>query len=308
MFPVKSLAALAISQQLHRARDGGAAHGEPDARAAALEFQERIHRLTQQTEELEEDNRRKADRLSTLSAELESLDRNTSEYKQELERVKISLAALEEQTMEATVHLDHAYTQLTGTQVRLEHTERTLGFLKEVFQYVQQEHDAEDFPKLMVQWFCRHFDLGRCSLMLLDGGHETLSIAAQQGIDPGIADGIRVRVGQGVAGWVAHHRRPLLVRAREDDSPHTGLDSYNSDSFISVPLAYNNRLYGVMNLSNKRDGEPFEEVDLERALMAASLVGMVMGAREAGSESVEAINERIRAARSQSSAKLRMAA
>ncbi|TMQ68902.1 MAG: GAF domain-containing protein [Candidatus Eisenbacteria bacterium] len=197
----------------------------------------------------------------------------------------MSLAALEEQTVAATQHLNEAYTQLTDSQSRLEHLEKTMGFLKEVFQVLAQEHDPDDFPRTVVQWFCEHFELGRCSLMLLEGGDETLKIAAQQGIDPDVVDGIRVRVGQGVAGWVAHHKRPLFVRGKEEQAPHTGKDSYNSDSFISVPLTHNNRLFGVLNLSNKRDGEPFEEIDLDRAMMAGALVAMSLGSRDARSES-----------------------
>jgi len=297
IIPVKSIAALAIAQHLHHARhDGEPVTDERAARIAAAEFQDRIRRLTAQTQELEEDNRLKAEKLAALNSELENLDRNSTDYKRELERVKVSLAALEEQTAAAAQHLNDAYTQLTDSQTRMQQLEKTVGFMKEVFQVLAQEHDPNDFPRTVVQWFCEHFELGRCSLMLLEEDRDTLRIAAQQGIDPDVVDGIRVRVGQGVAGWVAHHKRPLFVRAKEEQAPHTGKDAYNSDSFISVPLTYNNRVFGVLNLSNKRDGEPFEEIDLDRALMAGSLVAMSLGSRDALSESVDDITERIRTA------------
>ncbi len=109
--------------------------------------------------------------------------------------------------------------------------------------------------------------------------------AAQCGMEPEIVDRIRVRIGQGVAGWVAHHRKPLFVRAKDQNAPHTGKDSYNSDSFISVPLVHANRVYGVLNLSNKRDGESFDELDLERAEFAANVLAMALGG---GLETAEA--------------------
>ena len=92
---------------------------------------------------------------------------------------------------------------------------RTVSFLKEVFQVLAQEHDREDFPATLVGWFCEHFGVDRCSLMLLDDSQETMRIAAQRGIAPEVAGGVRVRVGQGIAGWVAHNRKPLL-------RPHEG--------------------------------------------------------------------------------------
>jgi signal transduction protein with GAF and PtsI domain len=114
--------------------------------------------------------------------------------------------------------------------------------------------------------------------MLLDEARETLTIAAQRGIDPEVAARVKVRTGQGIAGWVAHNRKPLYIRVRADakDVAHTGQDAYNSDSFICVPLIYNNRLCGVMNLSNKKNGEPFEDYDLDRAQIAGSLMAVAL--------------------------------
>jgi len=280
VIPVKSVAALALAQQLHRAARGREL-AEADQPVATAEFQDRIRRLNQQTEELEEDNRVKAEKLVALSQEIELLDKNSSEYRQELERVKVALFALEEQTEAATQHLTDAYTQLTQAQYRLKGLDQTMGFMKDVFQVLSQEHDSQEFSHTMVTWFCQHFGVERCSLMLLDNSCETLQIAAQCGIDPSIVNRVKVRVGQGVAGWVAHNRKPLFVRVREDrGSPHTGQDVYNSDSFICVPLIYNNRVFGVLNLSNKRDGEPFDETDLDRALMAGAVLAMTLGGQE----------------------------
>jgi len=282
IIPVKSVAAMALSQHLHRVQRETQPGDDRNARTAAVEFQDRIRRLTVQSEELEEENRRKAEKVSALHRELENLGKNTNEYRHELERVKVSLAALEEQTVVATEHLNAAYTQLSEAQRRVGLHERTLGFLREVFQVLAEEHDPEEFPQMLVQWFCQHFELERCSLMLLDGNEETLRIAAHQGMDPSVVPAVRVRLGQGVAGWVAHHGKPLLVRGREaDETPHTGKDVYNSDSFISVPLVYNHRVYGVLNLSNKRDGEAFEAIDLERAQLASALAAVAFGARDA---------------------------
>ncbi|MBI1798423.1 MAG: GAF domain-containing protein [Candidatus Eisenbacteria bacterium] len=282
MIPVKSLAALALAQHLYRtARPAGITH-ERQTRAAAAEFQERIRQLSVQGEELREDNQLKARKLETLTGQIEQLDKNSGQYRQELERVKGTLFALEEQSAAATQHLSDAYSQLTATQQRLSATQHTVEFLKEVFRVLSEEHDQEDFARTMVSWFCEHFGIERCSLMRLDRAGETLEISAQRGIDVAVAAKVKVRIGQGIAGWVAHNRKPLFVRVREDAecvSP-TGQDAYNSDSFISVPLVHNNQLAGVLNLSNRADGEPFEDLDFDRALLAGSLLAMMLIGRE----------------------------
>jgi len=281
LIPIKSMAALALAQHLHRA---GSARPEDDTvLPGASDFQERIQRLNAQSEALQADNQSKAQQIEALAAEIEQLDKSSTQYKQELERVKRTLFALEEQSAAATQHLTDAYTELTSTRARATELQRTLGFMREVFQLVAQEHEASALPGTLVQWFCEHFHVERCSLMLLDPARETLSIGAQRGIDPAVANRVRVRVGQGIAGWVAHNRKPLFVRVREesDAPPHTDQDVYNSDSFVCVPLTYNNRVCGVLNLSNKRDGEAFDEFDLDRATMAGSVIAMTLGGQEA---------------------------
>ena len=164
----------------------------------------------------------------------------------------------------------------------MEELTRTVGFLKDVFQVLSQEHDGNDFAGTMVAWFSEHFGVERCSLMMLDNAKETLRITAHRGIDPSLASRVRVRVGQGIAGWVAHNRKPLFVRVRKDATAvqHTFQDAYNSDSFICVPMVHNNRLLGVLNLSNKHDGQPFDELDLDRAMLAGAVLAMTVGSQD----------------------------
>jgi signal transduction protein with GAF and PtsI domain len=134
----------------------------------------------------------------------------------------------------------------------------------------------------MVSWFCEHFGIERCSLMLLDRSQQTLQIAAQRGISPNVASKVRVRIGQGIAGWVAHNRKPLFVRVRGDAGQLKpgGHDAYNSDSFISVPLVHNNQLVGVLNLSNRSDSNPFDDLDFDRAVLAGALLAMMLSSEE----------------------------
>lgn len=291
LIPVKSMAALALAQHLYRAsRSQNGAPPAPQSTTepravppAAAEFHERLERLNAHTEELEADNKAKANKLAALAGEIELLDKSSTQYKQELERVKTTLFALEEQTSVATIHLSEAYSELNTTRGRMTELQRTVRFMKEVFQVLGQEHERDEFPATMVQWFCEHFHVDRCSLMLVDGAGQTLGIAAQRGIEPAVAERVKVRIGQGIAGWVAHNRKPLFVRVPEDggqEGQPTGREAYNSDSFICVPLTYNDRVCGVMNLSNKRDAEPFDEFDLDRAVLAASVIAMVLGGHE----------------------------
>jgi len=293
LMPVKSMAAMALAQHLYRASrstppiEPGEADPVPSQAedsdgigSAGVGFQERIRFLDQHAKESPDGVGADSARLEALAEELERVDRSSSEYRAELLRVKDHLNALEEQSTAANQHLNDAYSQLTETRDRMGEMQRTVGFLQDLFQMLSQEHDTKEVSATIVMWFSEHFGIERCSLMVLDGERETMRIAAHRGLDPEIADRVRVRVGQGISGWVAHSRKPLFVRVKSDahEVRHTGQDVYNSDSFITVPLVHGDRVVGVLNLSNKAAGLPFDQLDLDRATLIASLLAMTLGA------------------------------
>ena len=218
------------------------------------------------------------DQARTISDLLESmshLDKDSGQYREELERLQTAIFALEEQSSAATEHLADAYSELTHSNFQLSEMQTTSAFMKAVGDVLAQEHDEEDLPITLLSWFCEYFGIERFSLMIPDPRNETLGIAFARGISEEVVRRVRVRIGQGIAGWVAHNRKPLLVQSKEDENvAHTEQDRYNSDSYLSVPLIHNNYLYGVINFSNKSDGKVFNEHDLDRAAFLSTFIAM----------------------------------
>lgn len=105
------------------------------------------------------------------------------------------------------------------------------------------------------------------SLFLLnkDNAGELIGVAAV-GSGADIIQGVRVPVGQGVAGWVAREARPQLVEDITQDPRYyrnvdkqTGLQTH---SLIAVPLINAERVIGVIEVVNKLDNQSFDETDL----------------------------------------------
>ena len=300
--PIKSVATVALAQHLYRfrpprpqavpepspppaatlpAREPVAApaveEAEPTPETAAL--QREVDQLSADSARLDEENRSRAAQIDGLMRQIEQLDRNSTTYKDELERVKAALGSMEQDAEVATEYLAEAFQQLQATQWTLDEIESTVAVLQEVFQLLASSHDVATLPDAIVEWFTQRFGIERCSLMVPDARRETLIVLAQRGIDPGVAAQVRVRIGQGVAGWVAAHGKPLYVRVREDAQSlaRSPDPTYNSDSFIVVPLRHNGRLHAVLSLSNRLDGEGFSQVDLDRAMLAASAFAVTFG-------------------------------
>ncbi len=278
---LRGMASLALARRMHA---GGAPVEEhrgaaEAARRAALLMQGRVQELQQLAESLEQENQAKAATLQNLMRELESLrHESVSSHNERLASVQAT-SALEEQAAAAASHLQDAHDQLARTQALNHELQDTLQLVQRAFDALSGTDDAVSLTRSLVAWCCEHFDVERCTVMRVDDAQGDLRIYAHRGLDPSLAGKVRVPMGSGVAGWVAHHRQPVWMREREDRTPvaPTGVDHYNSDSFISMPLLHRNRLVGVLNLSNKRDGETFSERDLERAHLAGSILALAIG-------------------------------
>src|ERR1700723_494268 len=114
-----------------------------------------------------------------------------------------------------------------------------------------------------------------CLIYVLEGEH--LVLRASKNPHPEIVDGLRLRVGQGITGWVAEHREPVAVAEKAAQDPRFQFfhelpeDSY--EAFLSVPLMCRGRVVGVINLQHRQ-----HHVYRRREIRMISTVGFLVGA------------------------------
>jgi len=116
------------------------------------------------------------------------------------------------------------------------------------------------------------------SLMLLDHETDNLLLEAKKGIIQGMSGKIRIQRGVGIAGKVAALGEPYLVKNLESDPRirQKNRDHYKTRSFVSVPLKIDDRIIGVINLSDKTSGEVFDEEDLKLIQSFATHAAIIM--------------------------------
>ncbi len=104
------------------------------------------------------------------------------------------------------------------------------------------------------------------SLLLYDPRDRMLHFKVATGEKGALVKKYSVKMGEGIAGWVAKHRKPLLIEdcykdyrfSREFDEK----TKFRTRSMVCVPLVRKRKLLGVMEVINKRDGASFTEADL----------------------------------------------
>jgi signal transduction protein with GAF and PtsI domain len=299
ILPVKSLVTVTMMKHLQRSERRSSTAPPPTptvespAREAeavtdtAAELRAQLDSLTDRSRELDEEERRRSEKLANLTSEYEERQRSSDRYRDELERVKTMMDLLEAQAMAAAEHLSDTYAEMNTANWEMSDLQRRVDFARRLLALLGEEPDERRLPQRVVGWLAGEFGIERCSLMILDETGEVLRISAQCGLEPSVARSVCVRIGQGVAGWVARNRKPLLVRMRSqaDVTPEDQAETYNSPSFIAVPVVHNGRLYGVVNLSNKEGGELFNGVDFD----CASIAGAALAVRLAGCEPAQRV-------------------
>lgn len=113
------------------------------------------------------------------------------------------------------------------------------------------------------------------SLLLLVEGTAELSFEVMDGEVSQQLVGQRIRVGEGISGWVAQTGEPALVNDAQNDPRFAGqTDSttgFHTASLLCVPLQYQGRTLGVLTVVNKTAPGGFEPRDVKWLKALAAL-------------------------------------
>jgi diguanylate cyclase (GGDEF)-like protein len=126
-----------------------------------------------------------------------------------------------------------------------------------------------DLPKVLdiiMEKISELFRPKNWSLLLLDDSKSQLyfEIAVGEGAEK-LLD-VRLKVGEGIAGWVAQHGEPLLISDAYSDprfNPNPDEKTrFRTQSIICVPLKSKGKVLGVIELINQLEGKSFQLEDL----------------------------------------------
>lgn len=105
------------------------------------------------------------------------------------------------------------------------------------------------------------------SLLLVDPVTEELYFDIALGEKGGALQQIRLKKGEGIAGWVAVNRKSALVNDVANDPRWTQKadksTQFQTRAILAVPMQVQGKLVGVMEAINRADGSPFTEKDVE---------------------------------------------
>ena len=96
-----------------------------------------------------------------------------------------------------------------------------------------------------------------CALFLKDDDGDALRCRFATGTGASVISSLNLRTGQGLAGWVAQHRRPLVNGSPDADAQAAGLtadESFELASALVYPVEFGDRLIGALALYHAQSG------------------------------------------------------
>ena len=118
------------------------------------------------------------------------------------------------------------------------------------------------------------------SLMLADREKQELYFEVALGTKGQDVKKFTVKMGEGIAGWVVKHNKPIVVNDVSHDERHShkipSKVGYPTNTMLAVPLRARDECIGVVEVINKAKGEEFSQEDLEWLEMFASQAALAI--------------------------------
>lgn len=155
---------------------------------------------------------------------------------------------------------------------------------------VEPVHDplkkARTFPQMtqtleqIIKLAQKTLDISAASILLFRDNDQELYFEAASGPVGKVLKQVKLNSQYGIAGQVARTGKPLIVNdTSRSENFHSMIDKttgFNTQALICAPLVINNRIMGVIEVLNKRDGTLFDERDLEIVVSIAGTAAIAI--------------------------------
>jgi Nif-specific regulatory protein len=119
------------------------------------------------------------------------------------------------------------------------------------------------------------------SLLLVNEEKQGLYFEAALGSKGSEVKKFTVKLGEGIAGWVAAHNKSIIVNDVENEKLHlkkiADMINYPSKTMLAVPMRLKNECIGVIELLNKKGSRGFTQDDCEWLEIFANQAALAIG-------------------------------
>lgn len=145
-------------------------------------------------------------------------------------------------------------------------SERSLADLLQLVGKVRSQLELEKTVRAVMDAVCEALKAKASSVLLVEEDQRGLYFMAATGEKEGEVKKIRMKMGEGIAGWVAAHKEPLIVNNPEADARFSREAAqqigFMPTAILCYPLVNQGRCIGVVEVLSPVDREGFSDDDL----------------------------------------------
>jgi len=163
---------------------------------------------------------------------------------------------------------------------RIEDRVDRLALLSRLGQILNSTLEHQEVRKRAIEAATQLMRAETGSLLLIDEKKGELRFEVALGDKEETIKTITLRLGEGIAGWVAQKGKPLIVNHPEEDRRfYKGVDGrteFKTRNLICVPVKVKEKVIGVLEAINKQDGVDFDQEDLALFASLADQVAIAL--------------------------------
>jgi signal transduction protein with GAF and PtsI domain len=147
----------------------------------------------------------------------------------------------------------------------------------DVTRTLSKEVDSQAIFDRITETCLSTFHCDQVSLMILNHDSGELEVRSAKGhVNPERVIGRTVRIGQGIAGWVAKNRKPVRLGDSLQIENKLGIQGKQAslNAAMVVPIMVRDELVGVLNVSSRSNTITYDDEDLSALAVFAEQAGV----------------------------------
>lgn len=181
--------------------------------------------------------------------------------------------------------------KLKEIEHRLERAEQQLHLLQKLSRFTAREMSLAEVLGGTVSSIVEFMQSDACLIYLFD--HDELVLCASSNPSEKSIGKIRLKVGEGLTGWVARERRFVAI-SREAYNDHrfkhfSELPEDTFEAFLSAPVIARNRVVGVINVQH-RAPHSYSGEEMETLATVGEQIGCLLVVSRLDPKTVESLN------------------
>lgn len=153
-----------------------------------------------------------------------------------------------------------------------------LKILLDVSRVISSNIPMQDVIKKMSSRLRALVQADECSIMIMDESRRELAFCESSGLSRWEVENIRFKLGEGVAGWVAKHKKPVLIEDCSQDPRFVNIEQQKRQivSMICVPLLIKRNLIGAVSLTTRTEGHLLTADELELTVLMSAHISLAL--------------------------------